>query len=352
MENKRCWWVAPTYQAAGQIWRDLVNAVKHLAGVKISASEHRIDLPKGGMIAIRSAHIPDKLRGEGLDFVVLDEAAQMPAHIWHDVIRPMLATSRGSARFLSTPKGRNWFWQRHRDGQDPQQPEWETFHRPTAHSNLVHPDELASIQRSTAEHIWQTEYEAAFADNHGQVFRRIKEATAPAPYSQPQPDRTYVAGVDWGRSQDYTAIAVLDATSGKMVALDRFNQVDWQLQRDRLTQIVKKWRPKVVWAEANSIGEPNIDALIRAGLPIRRFQTTAKTKAPLIESLALAIEQNEITLLDDPVLLNELADYSAERLPSGAYRYGAPAGSHDDTVIAAALAWHGSHFTGPIISFA
>ena len=137
-----------------------------------------------------------------------------------------------------------------------------------------------------------------------------------------------------------------------MVALDRFNQVGWELQRGRIAGIVKKWQPQVIWAEANSIGEPNIDALNRLGLPIRRFYTSAKTKAPLIESLALAIERNDITLLDDPVLLGELADYSLERLPNGGYRYGAPAGSHDDTVIAAALAWYGTQFTGSRLDFA
>ena len=352
LEHKRCWWVAPSYQMASQIWRDLVNTVKHLAGVKINATERRIDLPKGGLIAIRSAHNPDKLRGDGLDFVVLDEAARMPAHIWHDVIRPMLATTRGSARFLSTPNGRNWFWQRHRDGLDPQQNEWQSFHRPTAHSALVDPAELASIQQNTAAHIWETEYEAKFAEDRGAVFRRIKETAAPPPCDEPQPGHAYVAGVDWGRSQDYTAIAVLDASTGVMVALERFNQVGWELQRDRLANTVKRWRPKVVWAEANSIGEPNIDALNQDGLPIRRFYTSAKSKAPLIESLALAIEREEITLLNDPVLLGELADYSLERLPNGAYRYGAPPGRHDDTVIATALAWHAAQFNSAPLAFA
>ena len=136
-----------------------------------------------------------------------------------------------------------------------------------------------------------------------------------------------------------------------MVALDRFNKVDWLLQRDRLAAIARKWRPQVIWAEANSIGEPNIDALVRDGLPIRPFYTSAKSKAPLIESLALAIEQNEITLLDHPVLLAELADYALERLPSGAYRYGAPPTGHDDTVIATALAWYGCQFAGAPFSF-
>ena len=351
LEHKRCWWVAPSYQMASQVWRDLVSSVKHLAGVKISATERRIDLPKGGVIAIRSAHNPDKLRGDGLDFVVLDEAARMPAQIWHDVIRPMLTTTRGAARFLSTPKGRNWFWERHREGLDPLKDDWQAFHYSTAHSGLVDHEELESIQQSTAQYIWETEYEAKFADDRGAVFRRISEAAAPAPYDQPQTGHAYVAGVDWGRSQDYTAIAVLDASNGKMVALERFNQVGWDLQRERLQSIVKRWKPQVVWAEANSIGEPNIDALIRQGLPIRRFYTSAKSKAPLIEALALAIEQNNITLLDDPVLLGELADYALERLPSGGYRYGAPAGSHDDTVIATALAWHGAQFAGPSIAF-
>lgn len=352
LEHKRCWWIAPTYQMASQIWRDLITSLKHLAGLKVSQTERRIDLPKGGMIAIRSANNPDKLRGEGLDLAIIDEAAFMPARIWHDVIRPMLATTRGAARFLSTPNERNWFWDRHREGEDPENPEWQSFHSSTAQSNLVHPDELASIKRETPEHIWEAEYEAKFLDGHGQVFRHITAAAAPAPYNEPQPGHAYVAGIDWGRANDYTAIAVLDASNNKMVALHRFNQVGWQLQRDRLANIVNTWRPQVIWAEANSIGEPNIDALVQAGMPIRSFYTSAKSKAPLIESLALAIERNDITLLDDPVLLAELADYSLERLPNGAYRYGAPPAGHDDTVIATALAWYGAQFAGAPLAFA
>ena len=349
LQHKRCWWIVPTYQTADEeIWPELLSAVKDLRGVVISRSKRRIDLPKGGVIAIRTTHNPDKLRGPGIDFAVLDEAAFMPARIWHDVIRPMLAETRGGARFLSTPNGRNWFWERHRDGQDPLQQDWAAFNFSTAQSDIVDAAELQSIRRNTAEHIWETEYEAVFSDDRGAVFRRLSAAAAPAPYDEPQPDHSYVVGVDWGRSRDYTAIAVLDASNGKMVALERFNQVGWELQRERLAAIAAKWRPQVIWAEANSIGEPNIDALLRLGLPVRRFYTSAKSKAPLIEALALAIERNDITLLDDPVLLGELADYKFDRLASGGYRYGAPPGGHDDTVIATALAWHGAQHSGRI----
>jgi hypothetical protein len=67
--------------------------------------------------------------------------------------------------------------------------------------------------------------------------------------------------------------------------------------------------------------------------------------------LALAIERGDIALLPDPVLLHELASYTLQRLPGGGYRYEAPPGGHDDTVMATALAWHGARYGGFRIDF-
>ncbi len=77
MENKRCWWLTPTRQMASQVWQDLKNSIAPLKNIRINETERRIDFPDGGMIALRSAHNPDNLRGEGLDLVLLDEAAFM-----------------------------------------------------------------------------------------------------------------------------------------------------------------------------------------------------------------------------------------------------------------------------------
>lgn len=350
--NARGWWLAPTHQMASQVWRDLKATVRNAPGIMISETERRIDIPSGGMIAVRSAHIPDSLRGEGLDLAILDEAAFMEARVWPQIIHPMLVTSRGQAVFLSTPFGRNWFWDLYRRGRDPQRPEWQSFHFPTADNPFISTEELENVRRLNAEHVWRTEYEAQFSDNSGQVFRGIRQAVHHAAPSQPQPGRRYVAGVDWARDVDYTVIVMMDAEGRQIVDIDRFNQIGWGLQRGRLRAMAERWAPQVIWAESNSFGEPNIEALIEEGLPMRRFATTAKSKAPLIESLALAIERGQISLLDDPVLLGELASYSLERIPGGGFRYGAPAGLHDDTVIATALAWHGVKNSGPLLDFA
>lgn len=310
-------------------------------GTSISDSERRIDFATGGSLAVRSTHHPDNLRGAGLDFVVLDEAAYMSADVWSEVVRPMLLDTRGEALFLSTPHGRNWFWQVYQAGLDPYLPDWQSFHFPSSENPHIDAEELQDVQRTTTERVWREEYLAEFMDDAGQVFRAIRAAATAQPGTSPIAGHRYIAGLDWGRDNDYTAIAIIDATTRQMVALERFNQIGWNLQRGRLKVLCEKWHPAVIHAETNSIGSVNIEELQNDGLPVRPFMTTSRSKAPLIEGLALAIERADLALLQDEVLLNELAAYTLERLPGGGYRYTAPSGMHDDTVIATALAWHG-----------
>lgn len=321
-------------------------------GITINNSEHRIDLASGGMIAIRSTHYPDNLRGAGLDYVVLDEAAYMHPSVWPEVVRPMLLESQGSAAFLSTPRGKNWFWDLYMLGLNPDEAQWTSFHYESWVNPKVAYEEIMAIQRTTTERVFREEYKAEFMDDSGQVFRGIQEA-ASAPFdARYQAEKRYIMGVDWAKEQDYTCLVVIDSTTQHMVAIDRFNKISWDLQRERLKTLAERWHVDVIWAEANSMGTVLIEDLQRDGLPIRPFMTTARSKAPLIEGLVLALERGDLAILPDEVLLNELLSYQLERLPGGGYRYRAPAGLHDDTVIATALAWCGVQHGGFRVDFA
>ncbi|MGQ9889843.1 MAG: terminase large subunit domain-containing protein [Aggregatilineales bacterium] len=347
----RCWWLAPTYGMAAQVWRDLRAACASVGGVRASERERWLDLPGGGLIAVRSAHRPDLLRGMGLDFAVLDEAAFMTPNVWPQIVRPMLLERQGGALFLSSPNGRNWFYELFALAQSGA-PGWVAFHFTSYDNPLIPRAELDAIRRATPERVWREEYLAEFMVESGQVFRDVQAAAAAPLRAAPQPGAVYSAGVDWGRDNDFTAVAVIDAGVRQMVALDRFTGLPWALQRGRLAALCARWRPAAVWAEINSIGSPNVEALQAEGLPVRPFYTSAASKGPLIEGLALAIERGDLALLPDETLLAELAAYRAERLPGGGYRYNAPPGGHDDCVIALALAWHGARFGGACVDFA
>ena len=94
----------------------------------------------------------------------------------------------------------------------------------------------------------------------------------------------------------------------------------------------------MVQAESNSMGDPIIEQLVRDDVPVIGFQTTASSKPPLIENLALTLEREEWQFIDDPVWRAELEAYERQVSPvTGRSQYSAPEGLHDDTVIARAL---------------
>ena len=347
--RKECWWLAPTYGNALQVWRALGNEAAAV-GAAITQRERTLDFPGGGSLGVRSARSLDSLRGAGLDFLVVDEAAHLPGALWEDILRPMLADRRGGALLLSTPNGLNWFHECFQRGQDPAEPEWRSFQFTSYDNPRIARAELEALRRQTREATFRREYLAEFLPGEASVFRDPTQAASAPLDAAPQPAGHYVAGIDWGRSHDYTAVVVLEIPSSDgdvanhiappaMVVLERYRDASWFAQRARILALCERWRPALLLAEANSIGEPNLEALQREGLPIRPFYTTAQSKAPLIEALALALERGDLRLQPEPTLLAELAAYQQERLPLGGYRYGAAAGAHDDTVMALALAW-------------
>lgn len=301
--------------------------------------------PRGGEVTVRSADNPNSLRGEGLDFLVIDECAFVAESAWTESLRPALSDRLGRALFISTPKGHNWFWRLWQLGQNAEQDEWRSWRFPTAGNPYIAPAEIEAARQMLPDRIFRQEYLAEFMDDAGGVFRRVMDA-ATLSEQAPVAGHQYSMGVDWGKFNDFTVLAVIDATTREMAVLDRFNQIDWSLQRGRLAALYERYRPVTIIAEANSIGEPNIEALRAEGLPVQGFVTTNATKAQIIESLSLGFERSDLRILNDPTLIGELQAYEMERLPSGLVRYGAPDGMHDDCVMALALAWYGAAYAG------
>jgi len=333
----RAWWVAPTYPLTQVGWRETKALSRSIPGVEIREGDRIIHFPTGGWVQVKSADGEGSLRGEGLDFAVLDECAFMQERAWQEELRPALSDREGRALFISTPKGQNWFW-RLSTLEDVDR-NWTTYRFRTRDNPYINPDEVEAASRDLPEAIFRQEYEAEFIADGSGVFRRVS-ACAVLPMEMPEVYAgTFVMGVDWGMVNDFTVVVVLDAKSGQVVDFDRFNQIDWHIQRTRLRAMAERWRAGAVLVESNSIGGPQASELRREHLAVQEFTTTQATKRDVIENLALGMEQGNITFPPIPALVNELTAYQSERLPSGQIRYGAPEGMHDDCVMALALAY-------------
>lgn len=304
----------------------------------------------GGRIRVKTGSDADVLRGEDADYLIMDECSRLDPAAWFEVGAPMLADRDGTAVFITTPNRKNWFYLLYNKAKRDTTGRWQAWHFTTMANPYLNKVALNDLVEDMTEDAYRQEILAEFLESGGEVFRNI-EACATGKIMQPYKGE-FVFGLDWAQKSDYTCITVMDKVTRRMVDIDYFNGVSWSLQRGRVKALADKWKPVDIVAEENSIGSPNIEALQQEGLPVRPFMTTAQSKPPLIESLALALERNEITLLDDGVLTGELAAYEREVSPTtGRSKYGAPEGMHDDTVIATALAWYGVINGAPVAEY-
>jgi hypothetical protein len=110
-EGKQCIWLAPVTDQTTTHWTYLVQNLKKIKFPvqQISQQNREIYFYSGGSIVVRSTVLADNRRGRTLDFAVLDEAAFMHEDVWN-IIMPSLIVKQGRALLLSTPNGKNWFY--------------------------------------------------------------------------------------------------------------------------------------------------------------------------------------------------------------------------------------------------
>ena len=159
-------------------------------------------------------------------------------------------------------------------------------------------------------------------------------------------------GLDWGKHHDFTVSSVGCATCRQEIARDRFNKIDYVFQRDRIKALWQLWGISSILAEKNSMGEPNIEMMQRDGLPVTGFDTTAVTKPPLIENMALVFERAEWQFQGDPVWTAEAEAYERKvSITTGRSQYSGPQGVNDDTVMGRALMLWQAMKIGSVIIF-
>jgi Terminase large subunit, T4likevirus-type, N-terminal len=168
--DRLVWYVAPTYKQGKRIaWNRLKRLTLPYWAGKPSETDLSITLSWGSMIALRGADQYDSLRGDGLDFVVLDEYASMHPACWTEVLRPALSDRSGGALFIGTPQGFNHFYERYDRAQT--EPDWAAFQFTTEQGGNVSTEELANAARELDERCYRQEFQASFEHlGQGRVY--------------------------------------------------------------------------------------------------------------------------------------------------------------------------------------
>ena len=173
-KDQNVWYVAPTYKAAKEIaWEMLISQIPRDYIQKTNESSLTINLLNGSSIALKGAEKPDNLRGRSLDFVVMDEFADMRKEAWFEVIRPSLSDRQGGALFIGTPRGRNHFYDLYGKGVDGDDG-WSAHQYTTIEGGNVPSGEIESAKADLDERTFQQEYLAAFVNYSGIIYYGFK----------------------------------------------------------------------------------------------------------------------------------------------------------------------------------
>ena len=181
-----CWYVAPSYRQAKQIaWVKLKKILQDLRWVKnINEAELTVVLKNGSRICLRGADNPDSLRGVGIDFLVLDECADIQESAFTEVLRPTLSDTKGNALFIGTPKGMNWFHDLYQRGQDQTEEEWSSYQYTTIEGGWVDQEEIDQAKRDLDAKTFRQEYQATWETYSGIIYNfsirdNVKRLTEP-----------------------------------------------------------------------------------------------------------------------------------------------------------------------------
>lgn len=334
--NKNIWVVSPTYDLSQKVFNYVVRWFAMAAPSQRGGISNRpypkIKTASGSTLECKSAENPTSLLGEELDLLIIDEASRVPRRVWEQFLFPTLASRKGNAIFISTPMGKNWFYE-----------EWikakehnAAFNFPSYTNPTFSREEWDRAKNKLPEDIFKQEYEAAFLEDAAALFKGVKDCIGPTDET-PNPEHSYIMGVDLGKHNDFTVLTVLDTYNNHVVYIERFNKIDYNLQKERIKAVADKYHARVL-VDSTGVGDPIYEDLRRENLMVEDYKYTGtKAKTNIIDKLSIFIQQKRITIPNHNELIDELESFGYTITDSGTVKYSAPNGYHDDCVNSLAL---------------
>lgn len=281
--DRKCWYVAPSYRMAKQIvWKKLKKKLQKINWIqRINEQDLTIELVNGSEISLRGADNYDSLRGVGLSFLCIDEAADISPEAWYEVLRPTLADTGGHALFLGTPKGFNWFKDLYDYGKT--RKDWISFQFTTIDGGNVPEEEIEQARIDLDARTFAQEFLATFEQYQGIIAYSFGDHNLkPAPeISATQP---LIIGMDFNINP--MSAVVLVQTNQGLHAIDEI--IIYSSNTNELIEEIRNRYPRNpihcypdpagVQRKTSANGNTDIRLLEQAGFTLRYHRQHALVK--------------------------------------------------------------------------
>jgi len=194
--NKVIWYVSPSYRMSKEIvWHKLTDILGDLRWIaKKHETELTVHLKNNSVISLKGSDNRDSLRGRAIDFLVLDEAADIHPSTFYEVLRPSLADTQGHLLVAGTPKGKNWFYELYNKGQTDS--DWDSWKVTTAEGGFVTEEEIEESKELLDSRTFAQEMLADFVESGNKIMYNFDVAECVKPWTNGVPG-TIMIGQDF-----------------------------------------------------------------------------------------------------------------------------------------------------------
>lgn len=324
--KKKVAYITPTYALGKTFFKEILQMLPNEI-YKKNESDLTIEFITGGSVQFFTGERLDALRGRKFHLVIIDEASFIPnlEDGWNNSIRPTLTDYKGQAIFLSTPRGKNFFYSLFLRGGSQ---DWESFKFTTYDNPYIDPNEIDDAKRQLPPVVFEQEYLANPMENAANPFgthfinQCVKDLSDKPPI---------FFGIDLAKSVDYTVIIGLDE-DGNTSYFQRY-QKDWTQTKAHILTLP---HDATICIDSTGVGDSIVEDLQTDFAAMYGIKFTSQSKQQMMVRLVNIIQQNGIGFPNG--LIKEELEIIEYQYTSTGVRYGAPSGFHDDCVMALALA--------------
>lgn len=341
------WWIAPIYRNVKRGYQEVLAQLPDGVLTHAPPPESAFDAGRpvvlrfknGSKMEFYSADRPEGMLGGSCDFVILDEAATMNESVWFQIVQPTLADRQGGALFISTPRGKNWFYRLWVQGQDDLVADFQSWRFPSFTNPTIPESEWERQKEILPAAIYEQEVLADFISASANVFRFNDDSVKP----MAEPEGHVTIGIDLAKYNDFTVIIGVRTGDRRVCYHDRFNSVSWPEQRRRIQaaveEIEKTATGVTVLMDSTGLGDVVYDDLSEEGLDAIPVKFTQQWKQQAVMLLAADLERESAFLVEEQVREFESYTYVISET-TGRWKFEAGTG-HDDEVSAMLLAHWG-----------
>jgi len=334
------YWVSPTAGQCTKVYKQLLEMVAEapvLKSHKGGQGDTELVFTNKSKILFRSAAQEDSLRGETIEFLIVDEAAFQKEEVFNTILLPMLNVRGKKCLVISTPKGKNWFYYQYHKGQGNDK-RFKSFKFVSSDNPYANQLIIQSAKDSMPDVLFRQEYLAEFVDDAA-IFENVTELACLSKQN-PTNSNMYWFGIDIALKDDYTVITIMDKNND-VVDYIRFNQCTAPQVKENIIAASKKWKPRKIMIEENNQGLPIIHDLkiVHKLNNIVGFKTTSSSKQEIINNLINAFSSKKIRVPSDEIYISELETFTMTISPTGQPKFTAASGFHDDIPMSLAITW-------------